>query len=99
MTGTVVEPVQVSTPAPAAPATTADIAAVRADVAALHATVTGTVPRKVGAVVKAATAKVTAKVPTGNVAKMVYGVAGGAAGAIQFAPHVATVLKAVTGWL
>ena len=71
----------------------------RADVASLHATVTGKVPRKVGAAVKTGVAKVAAKVPTSTVAKMVYGASAGAAGAIQLAPHVVTVVHAVVGWL
>jgi hypothetical protein len=72
---------------------------VRADVASLHVTVTGTGPRKVGAAVKSATAKVTAKVPTGNVAKVVYGGVMGAGSAVAMAPHVAAMVAAVAGWL
>ena len=67
MTGTVVEPVQVSD------AAAAEVAALHAAVADLKATITGTVPRKVGAAIKNATARVAAKVPANTVAKVAYG--------------------------
>jgi hypothetical protein len=102
MTGPVVEPVQVSNAVPAAPAavaTAAEVAALQAAVAELKATITGTMPRKVGAAIRNATAKVGAKVPANTVAKLAYGGLMGAGSAVVAAPHVAAAWAAVIGWL
>ena len=93
MTGTVVEPVQVSD------AAAAEVAALHAAVADLKATITGTVPRKVGAAFKNATARVAAKVPANTVAKVAYGGVMGAGSAIVAAPHVAAARATVIRWL
>ena len=100
----VVEPVQVSTPVVAAPATAAELeahlAAVQASVADLKATVTETpCPARWAARCGLGTIKSESKVPAGRAAMVGYGgVMGAEGGALAPAPHVAGGVAAAAGW-
>ena len=90
----IVEPVQ-----PPSLATAADVADLKAAVANLQAAVTGTVPRRVSAVVSKMVSKMASAVPTGKVAWTAYGASAGITAATATMHHVAAALASAAAFL